>query len=73
MVPERRTNESWLPEIFNDFFDNRWMERVNYSAPAINVKENEKEYVAAETASGGTPFGRLRRPALRPLPSSSPT
>ena len=54
MVPERRTNESWLPEIFNDFFDNRWMERVNYSAPAINVKENEKEYEVEVAAPGLT-------------------
>ena len=54
MVPERRTNESWLPEIFNDFFDNRWMERVNYTAPAINVKENEKEYEVEVAAPGLT-------------------
>jgi len=45
MLPTiRRNNESWLPDIFNDFFDNSWMERTNYTAPAINVIENEKEY-----------------------------
>ena len=54
MVPERRTNESWLPEIFNDFFDNRWMERVNYSAPAINVKENKHAYIVEVAAPGMT-------------------
>lgn len=54
MVPERRINEGWLPEIFNDFFDNRWMERANYTAPAINVKENEKEYEVDVAAPGLT-------------------
>ena len=54
MVPERRMNEGWLPEIFNDFFDNRWMERANYTAPAINVKENEKEYDVEVAAPGLT-------------------
>ena len=54
MVPERRINEGWLPEIFNDFFDNRWMERANYTAPAINVKENEKEYEGDVAAPGLT-------------------
>ena len=44
MLPVRRTSNSWLPEIFNDFFDNSWMERTNYTAPAINVIENDKEY-----------------------------
>ena len=54
MVPERRINEGWLPDIFNDFFDNRWMERANYTAPAINVKENEKEYEVEVAAPGLT-------------------
>ena len=44
MLPTIRRNQSWLPDIFNDFFDNSWMERTNYTAPAINVLENEKEY-----------------------------
>ena len=38
----RRNSDSWLPDIFNDFFDNSWMERPTYTAPAINVMENEK-------------------------------
>ena len=41
MLPTIRRNQSWLPDIFNDFFDNSWMERANYTAPAINVIENE--------------------------------
>ncbi len=52
MVPVRRNTDSWLPEIFNDFFDNRWMERPTYTAPAINVIENEKEYDVELAAPG---------------------
>jgi HSP20 family protein len=52
MLPVRRTADSWLPDIFNDFFDNSWMERANYTAPAINVIENEKEYEVELAAPG---------------------
>ena len=52
MLPVRRTSNSWLPEIFNDFFDNGWMERTSYTAPAINVIENEKEYELELAAPG---------------------
>ena len=44
--------DSWLPDIFNDFFDNSWMTRTNYTAPAINVIENEKEYEVELAAPG---------------------
>ena len=50
----RRNSESWLPDIFNDFFDNSWMERANYTAPAINVIENEKDYTLELAAPGLT-------------------
>ena len=43
-----------MPDIFNDFFDNSWMERVNYTAPAINVIENDKEYEVELAAPGLT-------------------
>ena len=43
-----------MPDIFNDFFDNSWMERTNYTAPAINVIENEKEYDVELAAPGLT-------------------
>ena len=52
MLPVRRNADSWLPDIFNDFFDNSWMERTNYTAPAINVIENEKEYELELAAPG---------------------
>ena len=48
----RKTSDSWMPDIFNDFFDNRWMERPMYTAPAINVLENEKEYEVELAAPG---------------------
>ena len=48
----RRNSDSWLPDIFNDFFDNSWMERPTYTAPAINVIENEKEYEVELAAPG---------------------
>ena len=55
MVPSRRTvNQNWLPSIFNDFFDNEWMERSNATAPAINVLENEKSYDIELAAPGMT-------------------
>ena len=44
MMPVRRNNQTWLPSIFNDFFDNEWMEKANATAPAINVSESEREY-----------------------------
>ncbi|MBP5721322.1 MAG: Hsp20/alpha crystallin family protein [Bacteroidales bacterium] len=52
MLPVRRMHDSWLPDIFNDFFDNSWMERTNYTAPAINVIETEKEYEVELAAPG---------------------
>ncbi|MBO6170114.1 MAG: Hsp20/alpha crystallin family protein [Bacteroidales bacterium] len=52
MLPMRRTNDSWLPDIFNDFFDNSWMQRPRYTAPAINVIETEKEYEVELAAPG---------------------
>lgn len=53
MMPIRRT-QTWLPSIFNDFFDNNWIERASRTAPAINVIENEKEYNVEIAAPGMT-------------------
>ena len=50
----RRNNQNWLPSIFNDFFDNEWMDRANATAPAINVIENDKEYKVELAAPGLT-------------------
>lgn len=54
MTPVRRNNQNWLPSIFNDFFENDWMEKTNATAPAINVLENEKEYELELAAPGMT-------------------
>ena len=47
-------HDSWLPDIFNDFFDNSWMERKHGMAPAINVIEHENEYDVELAAPGLT-------------------
>lgn len=53
MTPMRRQT-NWLPSIFNDFFDNDWMERTNATAPAINVVEHEHDYCLELAAPGMT-------------------
>ena len=53
MVPVK-TNQYWLPVIFNEFFDNEGMARANATAPAINVIENEKDYKVELAAPGMT-------------------
>lgn len=53
MLPMRRT-QGWLPEIFNDFFENEWMGKANATAPAINVIESDKDYKVEIAAPGMT-------------------
>ena len=53
MLPTRK-NQGWLPSIFNDFFDNDWMEKANATAPAINVVEHENDYCIEVAAPGMT-------------------
>lgn len=53
MLPIRRT-QNWLPEIFNDFFDNEWMGKANATAPAINVIESDTDYKVEVAAPGMT-------------------
>ena len=54
MVPARHNNQKWLPDFFNDFFDNTWMDRTKTTAPAINVFETEKAYELELAAPGMT-------------------
>ncbi len=54
MTPMMRRNAAWLPEVFNDFFDTDFMPKANATAPAINVKESDKEYVVELAAPGMT-------------------
>lgn len=49
-----RRNQTWLPSIFNDFFDNDWMEKANATAPAINVTESDANYTVEVAAPGMT-------------------
>ena len=46
-----RTN-GWLPTVFEDFFNNDFMPRVNTTAPAVNVKEDESAYTMELAAPG---------------------
>ena len=55
MMPTRKYyNQNWLPSIFNDFFDNNWMEKANATAPAINVLESDKDYKVEVAVPGMT-------------------
>lgn len=53
MLPVMSRN-LWMPEEFNDFFDTDFMPRVSATAPAINVKESEKDYTVELAAPGLT-------------------
>src|SRR5574344_2206512 len=46
-----RRNQNWLPSIFNEIFDNEWMEDAK-SVPAINIKESKKNYEVEVAAPG---------------------
>ena len=53
MLPSRRFNNQYgLTDFFNDFFENKALEKVTGTAPAINVLENEKEYKLEVAAPG---------------------
>ena len=52
MLPAR--HNGWMPDIFNDFFDNTWMDRPKATAPAINVIETPEAYELELAAPGMT-------------------
>ncbi len=52
MTPMMRRNAAWLPSVFNDLFDTDFMPKANCTAPAINVKENDKAYIVELAAPG---------------------
>ena len=52
MLPAR--HNGWMPDIFNDFFDNTWMDRPKATAPAINVIETPDAYELELAAPGMT-------------------
>jgi HSP20 family protein len=43
---------SWFPTVFEDFLNNDFMPRANTTAPAVNVREDEKAYTMEVAAPG---------------------
>ena len=43
---------NWFPTVFEDFLNNDFMPRANTTAPAVNVREDEKSYVMEVAAPG---------------------
>ncbi len=55
MYPTIRNNNSlssWFDSAFDDLFNASWMPRMNATAPAVNVKENQKAYEMDIAAPG---------------------
>lgn len=48
----KRGGQTWIPSIFNDFFNNDILVRNSSTVPAINVIETEKEYKVEVAAAG---------------------
>ena len=51
MLPVMIKN-SWFPTVFEDFLNNDFMPRANITAPAVNVREDEKAYTMEVAAPG---------------------
>ena len=51
-LPVLRTNNNWLDNAFNDFFDDSAMKRMNSTAPAVNVREDETAYIIEVAVPG---------------------
>ena len=45
-------SNSWFPTVFDDFLNTDFMPRANSTAPAVNVKEDEKAYTLELAAPG---------------------
>jgi HSP20 family protein len=54
LYPVLRDMNNWLDNDFDDMFNTSWMPRMNVTAPAINVKENDKAYEVELAAPGTT-------------------
>lgn len=52
LLTRRNNNQNWMTNMFDDFFDTDWMPRMNCTAPAVNVKEDEKAYTMDIAAPG---------------------
>ncbi len=51
MLPVMFKN-SWFPTVFDDFMNTDFMPRANATAPAVNVREDEKAYTMEVAAPG---------------------
>ena len=51
MLPVMFQN-SWFPTVFDDFMNTDFMPRANSTAPAVNVKEDDKAYTMELAAPG---------------------
>ena len=51
MLPVMNSN-SWFPTVFDDFFNSDWMPKMKATAPAVNVKEDEKAYTMEVAVPG---------------------
>ena len=51
MLPVMFKN-SWFPTVFDEFLNTDFMPRANTTAPAVNVKEDEKAYTMEFAAPG---------------------
>ncbi len=51
MLPVMFRN-SWFPTVFEDFLNTDLMPRANTTAPAVNVKEDDKAYIMELAAPG---------------------
>jgi len=56
MYPVVRRNQSWLPSIFSDLFDDDFavMPARQFASPAVNIKETDKEFKIEIAAPGMT-------------------
>ncbi len=52
-MPVRRT-QNWLPNIFDDFFSNEWVDKTSSTAPAVNIIETPECYNVEVAAPGLT-------------------
>ncbi len=53
MMPIKRfSDQSWFPDLFNDFFDNDRTLKAYTTAPSVNIVEEEKDYKIEVAAPG---------------------
>lgn len=54
MLPAKKVHQNWLPDVFNDFFENEWLSKPRFSMPAVNIKETPAEFSVELAAPGLT-------------------